>query len=206
MLKYMSKQTIRAVLLDYGGVIADEGFQNGLRAMAREQGIDPDRMMDVARLAVYETGFILGWGTEDEFWAAMREGTGLSGSDEELANRILDGFRLRHWMIERVRQWRAQGYLTVILSDQCHWLDWLEERDHFFAEFDRVFNSFHMGKGKRDPTLFPDIAGQLELAPGEILLVDDIRNNVERARAAGWQAIFYTDRDSFEEALAQFSL
>lgn len=197
----MTRQAIKAVLLDYGGVIADEGFQNGLRAMAREQGIDADTMMNVARLAVYETGFILGWGTEDEFWACMREGTGLSGSDEELTRRILNGFILRHWMIERVRHWRAQGYITGILSDQCHWLDWLNERDRFFQYFDHVFNSYYMGKGKRDPGLFYDIAEKLQLSPAGILLVDDIRNNVERAQAAGWQAIYYVDKASFLEAI-----
>jgi putative hydrolase of the HAD superfamily len=199
----MSNQSIKAVLLDYGGVIADEGFQNGLRAMAREQGIDPVAMMNVARLAVYETGFILGWGSEDGFWACMREGTGLKGSDEELTKRILDGFTLRHWMIERVRHWHDEGYITGILSDQCHWLDWLNERDHFFQYFDHVFNSYHMGEGKRNPELFPVITAKLALAPAEILLVDDIRNNVERAQAAGWQAIFYTDRSSFEEEIGK---
>lgn len=203
MVRIMSDQSIKAVLLDFGGVIADEGFQNGLRAMAREQGLDTDTMMNVARLAVYETGFILGWGTEGAFWARMREGAGLTGSDGELTKRILDGFILRPWMIEQVRQWRAQGYITGILSDQCHWLDWLNERDRFFAEFDHVFNSYYMGKGKRDPTLFHDIAGRLQLPPAEILLVDDIRNNVERARAAGWQAIHYVDRASFEESIGK---
>jgi len=199
----MSNQPIKAVLLDYGGVIADEGFQNGLRAMAREQGIDPVAMMNVARLAVYETGFILGWGSEDEFWACMREGTGLKGSDAELTKRILDGFTLRHWMIERVRHWRDEGYITGILSDQCHWLDWLNERDHFFHYFDHVYNSYHMGEGKRDPGLFYDIAEKLQLSPARILLVDDIRNNVERAQAAGWQAIYYVDKASFLETLEQ---
>ncbi|MBT8116246.1 MAG: HAD family phosphatase [Gammaproteobacteria bacterium] len=202
----MSNQTIKAVLLDYGGVIADEGFQNGLRAMAREQGIDPVAMMNVARLAVYETGFILGWGSEDAFWTRMREGTGLKGSDEELTKRVLDGFTLRHWMIERVRHWRDAGYITGILSDQCHWLDWLNERDHFFQDFDHVFNSYHMGEGKRNPELFPAITAKLALEPAEILLVDDIRNNVERAQAAGWQAIYYVDKVSFLETIEQLLL
>jgi len=195
----MSHQSIKAILLDYGGVIADEGFQNGLKAMAREQGLDTTKMMDVAREAVYSSGFVLGKGTEQAFWAAMREGTGLQGSDEVLTRRILEGFKLRPWMIERVRQWRAQGCITGILSDQTHWLDWLNERDDFFKYFDHVFNSYHMGKGKRDPSLFHEITDRLGLAPGEILFVDDMKSNVERAQAAGWQAIHYVDKGSFLE-------
>jgi len=193
----MSNHSIKAVLFDYGGVIADEGFQNGLRAMAREQELDETTMMNVARSAVYDSGFILGWGTEDEFWQCMREGTGLKGSDAELTKRVLDGFVLRPWMIERVQQLNAQGVITGILSDQSHWLDWLNERDHFFEFFDPVFNSYYMGKGKRDPDLFPDITEQLALSPSEILLVDDIKSNVERAQAAGWQAIHYVDKASY---------
>ena len=197
----MSINSVKAVLLDYGGVIADEGFQDGLRAMAREQGLDEGTMMKVARNAVYDSGFVLGEGTENEFWTCMREGAGLKGTDAELTKRILAGFVLRPWMVERVRQLNAQGVITGILSDQTHWLDWLNERDHFFEFFDHVFNSYHMGKGKRDPGLFDDITRQLELSPGEILFVDDMKGNVTRAQAAGWKTIHYVDKASFLEML-----
>ena len=193
----MSKKPIKTVLLDYGGVIADEGFQNGLRAMAREQGLDEETMMNVARSAVYDSGFILGWGTEDKFWKWMREGSGLKGSDTDLTKRVLDGFVLRPWMIEWVQELNAQGYITGILSDQSHWLDWLNERDHFFQFFDHVFNSYYMGEGKRNPALFADITEQLALSPNEILLVDDMKSNVTRAQAAGWQIIHYVDKMDF---------
>ena len=185
------------MLFDYGGVIADEGFQDGLRAMSHEQGIDVNTMMNVARSAVYDSGFILGWGTEEQFWNWMREGSGLQGSDTELTKRILEGFILRDWMIDLVQQLKAQGYMTGILSDQSHWLDWLNERDQFFQFFDPVFNSYHMGKGKRDPGLFYELSEQLALSPNEILLVDDMKSNVERAQAAGWQAIHYVDKEDF---------
>lgn len=201
MVSLMKQQKIKAILLDYGGVIAEEGFQNGLKAMAREQGLDPVKMMDIAREAVYSSGFVLGKGTEQAFWATMREGIGLKGDDEALTRRVLDGFTLRPWMIELVQRWHEQGCITGILSDQTHWLDWLNERDDFFKYFDHVFNSYHMGKGKRDPSLFHDIAEQLGLAPGDILFVDDMKSNVERAQAAGWQAIHYVDKRSFLEAV-----
>lgn len=202
----MAKQFIKAVLLDYGGVIADEGFQNGLRAMAREQGLDPEVMMNVARDAVYDSGFVLGQGTEQAFWAMMREGSGISGSDAALTQRVLEGFVLRPWMIELVQQWCAQGCITAILSDQMHWLDWLNERDHFFGYFDHVFNSYYMGRGKRDPALFVDIADQLALSPAEILFVDDMKSNTTRARDAGWQSIFYVDKESFLIRIDEFSM
>ncbi len=202
----MPNDSIKAVLLDYGGVIADEGFQNGLRAMAREQGLDEGTMMNVARIAVYASGFVLGQGTENEFWKCMREGAGLKGSDTELTKRVLEGFVLRPWMIEHVQKLNAQGVITGILSDQTHWLDRLNERDHFFEYFDHVFNSYHMGKSKRDPGLFHDISKQLALSPSEILLVDDIKSNVTRAQAAGWKTIHYVDKASLLKIFEKLSV
>jgi putative hydrolase of the HAD superfamily len=202
----MSNQLIKAVLFDYGGVIAGEGFRNGLVAMAHEQGLDIDATLNVAKRAVYDSGFVLGWGSASEFWKLMRQGCGLNGSDSTLTQRILEGFVLRPWIIKLIQQLHQQGYITGILSDQTHWLDWLNERDHFYDCFDHVFNSYDMGKGKRDPSLFNDIAEQLELSPAEILFVDDIENNVARAQAAGWQTIHYVDEASFMEMIDKLIL
>ncbi len=199
----MKIHTIKAVLLDYGGVIADEGFQNTLRAISREQGLDGDATLQVAKHVVYDSGFILGTGTEQAFWASMREGAGLTGSDAELSQRVLEGFTLRQWMLDWVQLLHEKGYLTAILSDQSYWLDWLDQRDHFFHHFDHVFNSYHLGKGKRDPSLFYDIAQRLGLSPDEILFVDDMQSNVTRAQSAGWRTIRYLDRTDFEKQIEQ---
>ena len=36
------RSTIRAVLFDYGGVLAEEGFREGLFSIARQQGLELD--------------------------------------------------------------------------------------------------------------------------------------------------------------------
>ena len=46
-----------------------------------------------------------------------------------------------------------------------------------------------MGMGKRDATLFDDIAERLKTLPERILFIDDDPGNVERARQGGWKAI-----------------
>ena len=40
----MSKSAIRDVLFDYGGVIAEEGFYNGLVDLAEKQSLDVHSM------------------------------------------------------------------------------------------------------------------------------------------------------------------
>ena len=188
---------IAAVLFDFGGVLAEEGFSNGLEALAKEQALDVDDMTEEGMRAVYDSGFVLGKGSESAFWSLLRERTGLRGDDDELRARLFDGFTLRPWMLKLVDDLRSQGYITGILSDQTDWLDRLDASHGFCDHFDRIYNSYYMGKGKRDPTHFDDVAADLELEPASILFIDDSRANVETALAAGMQAIQYIDRNQF---------
>jgi putative hydrolase of the HAD superfamily len=192
---------IKAVLFDYGGVLAEEGFSNTLEALAKEQNLAVKDMTAEGMQAVYETGYVLGRGSESEFWECLRERTGLRGNDSHLRARVFDGFVIRPWMLELVAQLKARGYITGILSDQTDWLERLDARDHFYQHFDYIYNSYYLGKGKRDPTHFSDIAADLGLDPSAILFVDDKKKNAAMAIATGMQAIHYVDRDSFIKTL-----
>lgn len=203
MTKLQAQSQINTVLFDYGGVLAEEGFRNGLISLAKEQSLNIEEMPTEGMKAVYDSGFVLGRGSAADFWKLMRERTGLVGDDAVLTERILAGFVIRPWMIDLVRELHEQGYATGILSDQTHWLDELNERDHFYHVFDHIFNSYYRGKGKQDPTLFKDVAAELGLPLSEILFIDDDAGNVNRARDAGMQALQYVDKESFIQQLKQ---
>ena len=188
---------IKAILFDYGGVLAEEGFRNGLKSLASDQGLDANQMPQQGMQAVYDSGFVLGRGTAADFWALLRQRTGLQGKDETLTQRILEGFVIRPWMLKIVSELKARGYVTGILSDQTDWLDLLNRRDEFFPQFDRIFNSFYLGKGKREPTLFTDVAATLELSPSEILFVDDDAGNIKRAHDCGYMTLQFVSQHQF---------
>jgi putative hydrolase of the HAD superfamily len=194
---------IRAVLFDYGGVLAEEGFSNGLQRLAREQGLNVDTITASGMQAVYDSGFVLGKGNEAEFWALLRQRTGLQGDDGFLRQQIFNDFVIRPWMLELVANLSSRGYTTGILSDQVDWLDKLDARDHFYSYFDHIYNSYYMGKGKRDPSQFTDVAADLGLPPAKILFIDDNERNVATAKSIGLQAIQYVDRQSFVKLLAE---
>ncbi len=197
----MTDPAIRAVLFDFGGVLAEEGFYNGLVKLAAEQGLDVKTMPEEGMKAVYDSGFVLGRGSASDFWTLMRERTGLKGNDDSLTEVILDGFVLRDWMMDVVKKLRAEGYITGILSDQTHWLDELDEKYHFSRFFDRIYNSYYLGKGKQDPSLFTDVAADLKIQPAKVLFIDDNAANVSRAQGEGLRAIQYIDREDFNASL-----
>jgi putative hydrolase of the HAD superfamily len=197
---------IKAILLDFGGVIAEEGFQQGLYAIADRFGLDQKRFFQLANEAVYNSGYVTGTGSEKDYWNEVREHSGIIADDEELRQEILSRFIPRDWMLEIIRSLRQQEKVIAILSDQTDWLDQLDARFHFFQYFDAVFNSFHLGKTKRDPAIFAEILSALEVNGKETLFVDDNISHIDRATAAGLQTHHFNDRDTFMKVLKELGL
>ena len=197
---------IKAILLDFGGVIAEEGFQQGLYAIAAKFGLDRKRFFQLANEAVYNSGYVTGLGSENDYWNEVRKHSGISAPDDELRQEILSRFIPRGWMLEAVRSMQHSGLVTAILSDQSDWLDQLDEQYHFFQYFDAVFNSFHLGKTKRDSTIFTDTVQALQVNTDEILFVDDNIGHIDRATAVGLQTHHYIVKEGFMEKIRELGL
>ena len=199
-------EEIRVLLFDYGGVVAEEGFREGLKAIARRADLDPDAFFALAARAVYDSGYVTGCAGEADYWNLVRTLSGIRYLDNEVRREILERFTLRQWVLDLILDLRAHGYWVAMLSDQTDWLDELDRRDDFFQYFDEVFNSFHLGKGKQDPTVFADIARRLEVSPSAIVFIDDNPGNVERAQSQGLQTILYRDEDSLLRDLKDYGI
>jgi len=176
---------IIAVLFDFGGVLAEEGFRDGLKVIARQHGVEAEPFYRAARRAVYETGYVLGKGTEAGFWDYLRRDYPITRDDRALSEAILARFQIRPALFEAVHHLRTEGVVCAILSDQTDWLERLDRRLDIFGRFDRVYNSYRLGKGKRDPTLFNDVVADLNVPPGQVLFLDDTEEHIRTARTRG---------------------
>lgn len=201
--KSSSPCRVLAVLFDFGGVLADEGFLLGLTAMAAREGLDPEAVVKAGYETVWDSGFVLGRAPESAFWALFRERSGITGDDATLTRLCAERFALRPWMLDWARRLRALGIKTAILSDQTHWLDEYNREWDFFRHFDRVFNSYHHGMSKKEDAFFQLALKELGLPAAQALFIDDNPGNVDRARALGLATILYTDRVSFERQLLE---
>lgn len=192
---------ITAVLIDFGGVIAEEGFREGLQEIGRRNGLDPDRFFHDAERIIAGTGYLTGRADEAEFWEVVRRETGIGGQDAALRDEILQRFTLRPAMLAWLDRLRAARVTVAILSDQTNWLDEIDEKTDLYSHFDAVFNSFHIHKSKRDASLFSDICSSLGETPACVLFIDDNRQHIERASGAGLRSFLYTNRDDFERQI-----
>lgn len=195
---------IKAVLFDFGGVLAEEGFREGLRAIGVLNKVDPEAVYAAGVEITFAGGFATNGINEELFWDALRSRTGITGSDEALRHEVLSRFVLRPWMVALVKQLREADVITAILSDQTTWLDELDRAYHFFQWFDRVFNSYYMGRSKQDPAVFEYVLGELGVKSEETLFIDDSDGNIARARQRGLRGILYQDRAQFEREIGSY--
>lgn len=195
---------IRAVLFDFGGVLAEEGFREGLKAMGRKNGLDPDLFFSAANELIHETGYVTGASEEHTYWEVLRERTGIDGSDGELREEILKRFIIRPEMLRIVEKLKSSGFITAILSDHTKWLDEINGKSPFFHHFDYVFNSYHLKKSKRDPSVFRDVCSIVKCRPEEALFIDDNIENVKRALSEGLKVIHFKDVNEFEKEIERF--
>ena len=194
---------IDIVLFDFGGVIAEEGFKQGLTAVARANGVDEGAFVQAAFDIIYSTGYVLGKAPESAFWDALKRETGVRGDDASLRNEIFSRFILRDWMIDLVNKLKANGIKVGILSDQTDLLEELDKKYDFFRLFNYIFSSYRLGKGKRDASLFDDVARAVNVEPDRILFIDDDPGHVNRARQKGWKAMLYIERAGFQQELEE---
>jgi putative hydrolase of the HAD superfamily len=196
-----TRPALELVLFDFGGVIAEEGFREGLCAIARDNGLEPEAFYCQAAELIQSSGYLTGRASEQAFWQEVRTRCKISGSDKALRAEILSRFRVREWMLAVATRIRQAGLRIALLSDQTNWLDELEAALHFFRYFDQVFNSFHLHKSKHDPTIFTEVLSGMGIDPRRALFIDDTAGHLERARQQGLQTILYQDRLTFEQSL-----
>lgn len=191
------RRQVDAVIFDFGGVLAEEGFFDGFTELARTHGMDPGGVTEIAVDVARKGGYVVGRTTEAEFWEAFRQQTGIHGSDEFLRNEILSRFIPRRWMFDLVDKLRNAGYKVAILSDQTNWLEELDAKYDIYSHFDLVWNSWRLGSSKKEPELFDRVVAELGVDPARSLFVDDYDGHIGRAEARGLKAIHYTNQVSF---------
>jgi putative hydrolase of the HAD superfamily len=195
---------IKAVLFDFGGVLAEEGFKNGLAAIARKEGLNPSAFFRKAESLIYSTGYVLGRCPESAYWQALTKETGIKTEEADLRREILDRFLLRPEMFRMVENLKGMGFWVGILSDQTNWLEELDRKYGIFKKFDRVYNSYRLHISKRDPSWYADICSDLNFTPKAVLFIDDNPSHIDRATAAGLNTIHFQNEAQFIEALSRY--
>jgi epoxide hydrolase-like predicted phosphatase len=201
---------IEAVIFDYGGVLSTTPFA-GIAEFERRMGY-PEKSL--AQL-LFGKGASPQGPTEaipDHDWHLLETGRlsldefheRLVVRSEEALGRPLDlgvyaqflrelGVGVHWMMVHRVRELRAEGYRTAILTNNVREWGRYWKGSVPLELFDVVVDSCDVGLRKPDPAIFRLTCERLGVAPEAAVFLDDTRRHVESARQVGLQAILVRD-------------
>ncbi len=124
----------------------------------------------------------------------------------DLGRAASDIFQLNYSIVPLVTTLADLGYPLGILSNtsRLHW-EWVLARPYAFVSelFGHHVLSFEVGAMKPSPWIYQAAAEAAGVAPEKIFYTDDIPKNVEGAKAAGFDAVLYTETPELIAQLQQ---
>ena len=191
----MAKSPIRAVILDFGGVLLQLGEPQPHEELAREIGIPVEQLryeiFDGPLSVAAQRGEI----SPEELWRELARRWSLSlGKAEWLALRFWEGVRVDFDLINWLREIKPH-YRTGLLSNAWNDLRWLLHRLGVAEAFDVMVISAEEHLMKPDPAIYRLALERLEVQPEEAVFVDDREENVQAARSLGIHGIRYRSRE-----------
>lgn len=186
--------SVRAVILDFGGVLINQVDDRPRLALAEQLGVPP---AFIDKLVFYsETAQRASKGeiTVSMHWEAVRQTLGISSEG-------MPAFLEKYWSADEVN-WELLEYIKGLrprykiglLSNA--WDDLrqtMHQRWDIDGLFDEMIISAEVKLVKPDPRIFQLAVERLKVQPGEAVFVDDVIDNVEAARREGMLAIQYLD-------------
>ena len=197
-----TKTVTKAVVFDLGGVLIDVHSAEARRELIEKFGMRPSRVDMLTRScfthrrrSITELAMLGKVRTADYLAAFSRE---CSTKDTRgiKANRLSVLGGERRGVVAIARQLQRAGTVCCIFSNTIalHWGKLSSRRDYpSLSAFEHIFASHLIAHAKPRETAFSFVARALKLQMSECLLVDDTPLNVDRAQAAGWRGLLFTD-------------
>jgi putative hydrolase of the HAD superfamily len=187
-----------ALVVDFGGVLTTP-LQDAMIAFASEVGIELQDLVRVALAAYageedslvegFETGAIPEEEFAREFAKRLTEVSGREVAPEGIVRKIFGGLRLEESMFDLVESARGAGLKTGLLSNS--WGVNLYPKERLEGLFDAIVISGEVGLRKPDPAIFELICKQLDVAPEDVVFVDDHPGHLKTATELGMKTVLH---------------
>jgi epoxide hydrolase-like predicted phosphatase len=187
---------IRAVLFDFGGVIARTEYQAPRAHLAERLNLDYDDLVRLVFESETSRTASVGAIRADEHWAAvMRRLRRPASETKAIRDEFFGGDIVDRDLLDFIQSLRPRfktGLISNAWDDLREWLI----REKVPDAFDHIVISAEAGVMKPNAEIYLLALEQLEVSPSEAVFVDDFLENVEGARAVGMSAIHFRDPES----------
>jgi putative hydrolase of the HAD superfamily len=204
------KQSVKAVIFDFGGVLSQHPRPAETRRMSASLGIDPEAFLRLFHelRPEYDRGRV----SPGEYWDRLLNAAGRAPEGRLVAS--LQAMDLTSWTHVRriVVRWasrlRRGGWATAVLSNMPRELmAAIERRFRWLSQFAPRIYSCQVGWNKPEPEIFKHCLSRLGLEAQEALFLDDHPDNVAAARRLGLHAVvFESPRQCARELAERFDI
>lgn len=192
---------IRAVILDFGGVLVRFVDPHGQRKWEETLKMSEGELFAAVVESEASDHAMVGKISEDELWSHLGDSFKLDPQQlEELKQDFWRGQQVNTRLIQFIRDLDT-SLKTAILSNA-----WSDARQTFVQIFgmdqlvDTIIISAEEGVAKPDPRIYELAAARLGITPQEAIFIDDLKENVEGAKAVDMQAVHFENN---AQALAE---
>lgn len=198
-----SKETVKVLLFDLGGVVLNISFANGLEAWSAYADTDSAVLKTRFKLDHFYEQHECGEITASEYFETLRQSLGIHLTDEQFTEGW-NAIALGEVPEIRTLLQRAKLRFPLYAFSNTNFTH-LEYLTNHYADvlglFEKLFASCEMGKRKPTLEAFEAVVSEVGVHPKEILFFDDLLENVEGAKAAGLQAVHVQSVEDTKEAL-----
>jgi len=191
-------------LFDIGRVLLDFDFESSLSRLLPAGVQDPRQRL--SRLLARKDEFEAGQVGADEYIGWALQTLESDASAQQFIDAWRDIFTPNEPMWKRVRQLESEGHKLVLFSNinSIH-VPWIYEAYPDLRLFHGAVMSFEVGCIKPQPEIYEHAIRTHGLDPEQTLYIDDMAQNVEAGRAAGFRCWQYdlADHEAFEAWLAE---
>ena len=191
----MTKPVVEALVFDLGKVIVDFSVEKACLQVADVAGVKAEDIRS----------FLFDDGLEYRFEAGEFSFSELHKKFERHFKKPVHSDRLRLAaanifspiqstidILEQLRQTYAQTIPFVLLSNtnEIHW-QYIEQNWSISRFFDHLVLSFEVKSLKPERKIYDHVLTVIGCEPSGIFFVDDVKENIDGARAAGLDAVIY---------------
>lgn len=197
---------IRTIVLDFGNVIGHFDHAIACAALALQSPLGPDDIRAAVHDGPLEDAFERGDLTSDQFVREAVKAIKYRGGDAEFVAAYSDIFTAND-AVCAVLPALARKYRLVLASNTnpLHARQFRRQFREAMGFFTALGLSFEAKARKPEPAFFRYVQGMTAARPQECLFFDDIIDNVEAARAIGWNAHVYTPDLDLRHVVASYN-
>ena len=202
----MGKKRIRALVLDYGGVISQpqnpENVNNMLQILCQDE--NDFRSVYRSRRENYDNAQLSG----EEYWHSILQHYGLEQNDSKVTKLIYED--IKSWtqiddsMMQFIKENREKLHRLAIISNMTRdCLVYMKKHFQWLELFDELIYSCEFGKNKPDAKIYEFFLNRIKIPPQECLFADDLVENVNGAMKSGMNVIHFKSFTQFKQELDQ---